>query len=89
MTKSQFIYDTQNYTVRKIPLNIRIDIKKSMVRINQNASIDRDLYLPFDTKMEDIIIIAERYCNDYFRPITKEEVKMNKSKAKNLPKKRV
>lgn len=84
MTK--IIYETNEYTVKQIPLNYRIDIKKTMMAQNHNAKIDRDLYLPLDTKMDNIKFVAERYCNDYFRPITEEEVKKFKNQAERFTK---
>jgi hypothetical protein len=73
------VYETDRYYISIIPLNYKIYIKKNMVLKDHNTGIERDFYSPLDwdkpfkTPLDRAIWVAEEACNDYFRPITKEE----------------
>ena len=81
---AKIIYETNNYTIKKIPLNYRIDIKRTMVAINRNAGIERDCYSDIEKPLEKAIEVAERFSDDYFRSITEEESENNKIRAGRL-----
>jgi len=81
---SKVIYETNNYTIKKIPLNYRIDVKKTMVARNRNAGIERDCYSDIEKPLERAIEVAEQFSNDYFRPITEKESENNRTRAGRL-----
>jgi hypothetical protein len=86
----KIIYETELYTIKEIPFNYKIDIKKNMVAQNPNAGIERDWYSPLDwdkpfkTPLELATWVAEETCKDHFRPITPGEVEANKLKGERL-----
>jgi hypothetical protein len=88
----KIIYETDKYTITKIPLNYSIKIKPSMVLKEHTSGMGRDWFSPLDwdrpftTPLERAIWVAEEACNDYFRPITKEEIEKHKKLASRMKK---
>ena len=82
-------HETNEYIIREIPLNYRIDIKKTMRLKNPNSAIERDWYSPsdwdkpFKTPLERAIWVAECALEN-FRPITEKELQENKIRADRL-----
>ena len=62
------VKETENYTIKKIPLNWRIDIKKTLVLKNQSTRIERDWYEDIEHPLKNAINLAERVCEEYFMP---------------------
>ena len=66
MTSYKIVHQTNNYTIKKIPLNWRIDIKRSLVLKNQATRIERDWYEDIEHPLQEAVELAERVCSDYF-----------------------
>jgi hypothetical protein len=84
------IFETNEYTIKEIPLNYRIDIKKTLRLKDHHSAIERDWYSPldwsqgFENPLERAKWIAEEACKDHFRPITEKELEDNKTRGKRL-----
>ncbi len=60
------VKETKEYIIRKIPLNYRIDIKRSLTLKNPSTRIERDWYEDIEHPLQDAIDLAERVCREYF-----------------------
>ena len=82
MKRSSMDYETKYYSIKKIPLQWEITIKKSLVLKQPWTQIGRKHYSVdyWGRTIEDAKALAERLCEEHFRPKTEEEVAMYSQK---------
>jgi hypothetical protein len=82
MTNFKIAHETDNYTIKEIPLNYRIDIKRNLVLINPHTGIERDWYETIESPLQVAIDLAERVSIEYFRKMNDNDIKLKELKAK-------
>ena len=66
--KPKLVFDSKEYSIERIPLNFRINIKKCLELQNNNSGISRDHYSNSDHGLEKAHEVAKEVIVSCFKP---------------------
>ena len=67
--KPVIVFEDKFYRISKIPLNYRIDFKRTLKKKIPNHGIDRDAYSDLDKGLEEAHALAKLLIERHFSPV--------------------
>lgn len=66
--KPKIVFDNKFYRISIIPLNYRIDVKRTLIKKIPNHGIDRDCYSDLDKGLKEAQAVARMVIDRHFTP---------------------
>ena len=82
--KPEIVYDDKYYRISKIPLNYRIDIKKSLLKKIPAHQMDRDCYSDLELGLDEAHAVAKMIIERHFKIPTEAEKQAVNLAAANI-----